>query len=130
MNSSPFFYSNEQALSVAFNNEQDVQFTERKESAIQVTSNNLNSTIRFPQGHQIHYAVIAINPAYLKALFRLNEINSTIETITTVGKNFFFFENMNAETRLLRSANAVVFIASKLSKKLNGWIECRCRYMV
>ncbi|GAB2687814.1 AraC family transcriptional regulator [Mucilaginibacter koreensis] len=96
-----FFYSNEQVLGIAYNDGQDVQFTERNESAIQVTSNDLNSTIRFPQGHQIHYAVVAVTPAYLKALLKLNELNSTIETITTSGKSFLFFENMNAETKLL-----------------------------
>lgn len=96
-----FFYSNEQALGIAYNNDAQVQFSERDESAIQVTSNDLNSTIRFPEGHTIDYVVIAIMPSYLKNLLALNNLNSTLETITTTGKTFLFFENMTAQAKLL-----------------------------
>ncbi|WDF53487.1 helix-turn-helix transcriptional regulator [Mucilaginibacter sp. KACC 22063] len=103
-----FFYSNEQALGIAYNNDAQVQFSERDESAIQVTSNDLNSTIRFPEGHTIDYVVIAIMPSYLKSLLALNKLNSTLETITTTGKTFLFFENMTAQAKLLlKNLNAV-----------------------
>lgn len=103
-----FFYSNEQALGIAYNNNAQVQFSERDESAIQVTSNDLNSTIRFPEGDTIDYVVIAIMPSYLKSLLALNKLNSTLETITTTGKTFLFFENMTAQAKLLlKNLNAV-----------------------
>lgn len=110
-----FFYNNEQALGIAFDNNQHIQFTERDDSAIQVTSNDLSSTIRFPEGHTIHYAVIAIMPKYLKALLALNKVNSTIETITTTGNTFLFFENMTAETKMLLKNLSVVDMQDDLS---------------
>lgn len=57
-----FFYSNEQALEIAFNDDPQVRFSQRDDSAIQVTSNDLNSTIRFPAYHLVHYVVVAIRP--------------------------------------------------------------------
>jgi AraC-like DNA-binding protein len=111
-----FFYSNEQALGIAYNNQQDIQFTERNDSAIQVTSNDLSSTIRFPAGHHIHYAVIAIMPAYLKKLLKLQKPNSTLETITTTGNSFLFFENMAAETKLLLKNLGTLDMSDDLSQ--------------
>ncbi|WP_158828523.1 helix-turn-helix transcriptional regulator [Mucilaginibacter lacusdianchii] len=110
-----FFYSNEQELGIAYNNDAQVQFTERDESAIQVTSNDLSSSIRFPKGHTIHYAVIAIMPSYLKSLLAIKNLNTTLETITTPGNNFLFFENMTAETKLLVKNLSAVDLTDKLS---------------
>ncbi|RFZ85361.1 AraC family transcriptional regulator [Mucilaginibacter terrenus] len=111
-----FFYSNEQTLGIAFDNNPDIQFSERDDSAIQVTSNNLNSTIRFPAGHIIRYAVIAIMPAYLKNLLALNKLNSTLETITSPGSTFLFFENMTAEAKLLLKNLSAVDMSDGLSQ--------------
>lgn len=110
-----FFYSNEQALGIAYDNSTPIQFTERDDSAIQVTSNDLSSTIRFPEGHTIHYAVIALAPAYLKTLLAANTLNSTLQTITTVGSNFLFFEDMSAETKLLLKNLSAVNMGDGLS---------------
>jgi len=96
-----FFYSNEQALEIAFNGNQEVQFSERADAAIQVTSNDLSSTVRFPACHSVHYVVVAIKPAYLKALLVLDKPNRTLQTITNNGSSFLFFESMTAETKTL-----------------------------
>ncbi|QEC75208.1 helix-turn-helix transcriptional regulator [Mucilaginibacter ginsenosidivorax] len=111
-----FFYSNEQTLGIAFDNNPNIQFSERDDSAIQVTSNDLNSTIRFPAGHTIRYAVIAIMPTYLKTLLALNNLHSTIETITGSGNTFLYFENMTAEAKLLLKNLSAVDMNDSLSQ--------------
>jgi AraC-like DNA-binding protein len=111
-----FFYSNEQTLGIAFDNNPNIQFSERDESAIQVTSNDLNSTIRFPAGHTIRYAVIAIMPTYLKTLLSLNKLNSTLETITSPGNTFLYFENMTADAKLLLKNLSAVDMNDGLSQ--------------
>ncbi|GAA4915389.1 AraC family transcriptional regulator [Mucilaginibacter defluvii] len=111
-----FFYSNEQTLGISYSNNQNLDFNGRDDSAIQVTSNDLSSTIRFPQGHTVHYAVVAIMPGYLKSLLKLNTLNSTVETITGKSKSFLFFENMSADTKLLLKNLSAVDMNEALSK--------------
>jgi AraC-like DNA-binding protein len=96
-----FFYSNEHPLEIAFNENPQVRFSEREDAAIQVTSNDLSSAIRFPAGHNVHYAVVAIKPSYLKVLLAVDKPNATLQTITTSGSSFLFFESMTAETKTL-----------------------------
>ncbi|MFD0793088.1 helix-turn-helix transcriptional regulator [Mucilaginibacter litoreus] len=110
-----FFYSNEQALGIAFNDSPPVLFSQRDDSAIQVTSNDLSSTIRFPANHHVHYVVVAISPAYLTALLAIDNSNSTIRTITGSGNSFIFFESMAAETKLLLKNIAAVNMNDNLS---------------
>ncbi len=96
-----FFYNNEQALQIAYNDDTQVLFSQRDESAIQVTSNDLSSTIRFPAHQTIHYVVVALKPDRIRDLLAVNEPNSVIQTITGSGNSFLFFESMTAETKLL-----------------------------
>jgi AraC-like DNA-binding protein len=110
-----FFYNNEQPLGIAFNDNPIVLFSQRENSAIQVTSNDLNSAIRFPAGRYIHYMVVAISPQYLASLLNIHEPNSVIQTITGGGNSFLFFESMNAETKLLLKNITAVNMNDKLS---------------
>lgn len=110
-----FFYSNEQALGIAFNDDPLVLFSERNESAIQVTSNDLSSTIRFPANHHVHYVVVALSPNYLKALLATNDSNSVLRTITGPGNSFLFFESMNAACKLLLKHIAAIDMDQNLS---------------
>jgi AraC-like DNA-binding protein len=110
-----FFYSNEQSLEIAFDDKPRVMFSQRDDSAIQVTSNDLSSTIRFPAHHQIHYAVIGIMAPRLKALLDLNQPNTILQTITESGNSFLFFESMDAETKLLLKNMAGVNMNDSLS---------------
>lgn len=110
-----FFYSNQQPLGITYGNDPHIQFSEREESAIQVTSNDLNSTIRFPAGYMIHYMVAAVSPAYLKNLIALSEPNTTIQTIIGSGNSFLFLEQMTSEIRLLQKNLGTVDMDSDLS---------------
>jgi AraC-like DNA-binding protein len=96
-----FFYSNEQSLGIAFNNTPQVMFSERDDSAVQITSNDLSSTIRFPAHERIHYMVVAIKPSRLKELIAFDTSNSVLQTISASGSSFLYFENIAAETKLL-----------------------------
>ncbi|CCH00110.1 Regulatory protein pchR [Fibrella aestuarina BUZ 2] len=111
-----FFYSNEQALEIAYNDDPQVLFSQRDESAIQVTSNDLSSTIRFPAHQQIHYVVVAITPARLTELLAVSEPNSVLQTITGSGNSFLFFERMEAQTKLLLKNLAAVDMTDRLSQ--------------
>lgn len=111
-----FFYNNEQPLGIAFNDDPLVLFSQRDESAIQVTSNDLSSTIRFPANHHIDYMVIAIAPAYLTTLLAISNANSVIRTITGSGNSFLFFESMTAETKLLLKNITSVNLNDSLSQ--------------
>ena len=110
-----FFYNNEQALEIAYNDDAEVLFSQRVESAIQVTSNDLSSTIRFPAHQTIHYAVVAIKPLYLQELLAISEPNSVLQTITGSGNSFLFFERMVAETRQLLKNMAALNMSDSLS---------------
>ncbi|GAB3949782.1 AraC family transcriptional regulator [Spirosoma harenae] len=110
-----FFYSNEQSLEIAYNDDPQVLFSQRDESAIQVTSNDLSSTIRFPAHQQIYYVVVAINPPRLTELLAVSEPNSVLQTITGSGNSFLFFESMAAETKLLLKNLAAVDMKDPLS---------------
>ena len=110
-----FFYSNEQALGIAYNDDPQVLFSHRDESAIQVTSNDLSSTIRFPAHQTIHYVVVAIKPPRLTELLAVGEPNSVLQTITGSGNSFLFFESMAAETKQLLKNLAAVDLNDRLS---------------
>ncbi|WP_324671480.1 AraC family transcriptional regulator [Hymenobacter sp. GOD-10R] len=110
-----FFYDNEQPLGVAYNQEPPVLFSQRNESAIQVTSNDLSSTIRFPAQQRIQYVVVAITPTRLKELLGIRNPNSVLQTITGSGNSFLFFESMLAEAKLLLNKMTAVDMQESLS---------------
>lgn len=110
-----FFYNNEQALQIAYNDDTQVLFSQRDESAIQVTSNDLSSTIRFPAHQIIHYVVVAIKPSRLTELLAISEPNAVLQTITGQGHSFLFFESMAAQTKLLLKNLTAVDMNAPLS---------------
>ncbi|MFD2935375.1 helix-turn-helix transcriptional regulator [Spirosoma flavum] len=110
-----FFYNNEQALQIAYDEDTQVLFSQRDESAIQVTSNDLSSTLRFPARQQIQYVVVAIKPPRLTDLLAISEPNSVLQTITGNGNSFLFFERMGAETKLLLKNMAALDMTNQLS---------------
>lgn len=96
-----FFYNNEQPLDIAFANRPQVRFSQRDESAVQLTSNDLSSTIRFPARHAVHYLVVALKTPRLKALLAGNEPHAVLSALTADGGSFLFFESLSAEAKLL-----------------------------
>lgn len=96
-----FFYSNEQAVDLTYNDDNSIPFSRDSDSAIQVTTNDLSSVIRFPAHTGIQYMVVGITASKLKSLLSIDNPNTAIKTITNEDASFLFFESMNAETRLL-----------------------------
>ncbi|HZH64125.1 MAG TPA: AraC family transcriptional regulator [Flavisolibacter sp.] len=94
-----FFYNNEQPIDLVYNEETTVKFSRKNESAIQVTTNDLNSIIRFPANIETHYVVIGITSQKLAALLNIKKPNRLIETVTSGTASFLYFESMQAETQ-------------------------------
>lgn len=94
-----FFNNNEQPLDLVYNKEKPVKFSRKNESAIQVTTNDLSSVIRFPANTETHYIVVGITAVKLAALLNIKEPNDLIETITNGAASFLYFESMQAETQ-------------------------------
>jgi AraC-like DNA-binding protein len=96
-----FFYNNEQSLDMNYNEDGYVPFSQNSNSAVQVTTNDFSSTIRFPANTPTQYMVVGITASMLKTLLSIENANSTIKTITTEKASFLFFESMAAEMKLL-----------------------------
>jgi AraC-like DNA-binding protein len=94
-----FFYNNEQTLDLIYNEEKTIKFSRKSESAIQVTTSDLYSIIRFPANTDTHYIVVGITSQKLAALLNLKTSNSLIETITSGIASFLYFESMQIETQ-------------------------------
>jgi AraC-like DNA-binding protein len=92
-----FFYNNEQPLDLVYNNERTVKFSRKDESAIQVTTNDLHSVIRFPAHTETHYIVVGITGQKLAALLNIQDANNLLTTVTTGNASFLYFESMQVE---------------------------------
>lgn len=110
-----FFYNNEQSLEMKYNEEGIVPFSQNSSSAVQVTTNDFSSTIRFPAHTPTQYMVIGITASKLKTLLSIENANSTIKTITTEKASFLFFESMDAEMKLLLKNVSNTTMADALS---------------
>ncbi len=94
-----FFYSNEQPLDLVYNEAQPVKFSQKNESAIQVTTNDLSSVIRFPANTQTQYVVVGIPSSNLKSLLGLERPNRILQAVTGGTASFLYFESMGVETQ-------------------------------
>jgi AraC-like DNA-binding protein len=94
-----FFNNNEEPLDLVYNKEKPIKFSRKNDSAIQVTTNDLNSIIRFPANTEIHYIVVGITASKLTALLNMKKGNALIDTITSGAASFLYFESMQAETQ-------------------------------
>lgn len=110
-----FFYNNEQSLNMNYNEDGYVPFSLNSNSAVQVTTNDFSSTIRFPANIPTQYMVVGITASKLKTLLSIENANSTIKTITTKKASFLFFESMDAEMKLLLKNIANTTMTDELS---------------
>jgi AraC-like DNA-binding protein len=110
-----FFYNNEQPVEIAYKTDPQVRFSQRDDSAIQVTSNDLSSTVRFPAHHHINYVVVGIKAPKLKALLAVNNPNPLLQTIANSGNSFLYFESLTAEMKLLLKNLAAINMNDPLS---------------
>lgn len=96
-----FFYNNKKDLEVKFNNEENIPFSQKNDSSILLSTNDLRSEIRFPAGSNIQYVVVGITANRLRSVLSIEKPNNTIQTITAENASFLFFESLDPEMQLL-----------------------------
>jgi AraC-like DNA-binding protein len=110
-----FFYNNERPLDLIYNEEQPVKFSQKNDSAIQVTTNDLSSVIRFPANTETHYAVVGITSSKAKALLDLKNPNPVLQAITTRSASFLYFESMMPEAQQILKNIVSINMTDELS---------------
>lgn len=93
-----FFYTNDQPIDLVYNEAKPVKFSRNNESAIQLTTSDMNSVIKFPANSEIYKCVVGITAARLSDLLRMEKPNSIIKEITSGKDSFTYFESMSHET--------------------------------
>jgi len=103
-----FFYNNEQPIDLIYNEERPIKFSRKNDSAIQVTTNDLSSIIRFPANTETQYIVIGITSSKLASLIGREPANHIMRAMTADASSFLYFESMNAETlQILKNITSV-----------------------
>ncbi|WP_228377942.1 helix-turn-helix domain-containing protein [Chryseobacterium luteum] len=92
-----FFYNNENLIDLVYNQDQRVPFSQNNESAIQLTTSDMNSVIKFPANSEIYKCIVGITSEKLATLLRIEKPNSIIQKITSGKDSFTYFESMNQE---------------------------------
>lgn len=92
-----FFYHNEAPLDLVYNGSQNVQFSKHSDSAVQITTSDLNSVVRFPANTDVYYTVVGITAARLASMVQPKKTNALIQMITSGHGSFLFFEKMSGE---------------------------------
>jgi AraC-like DNA-binding protein len=96
-----FFYNNKKDLEVKYNNEENIPFSQKNDSSILLSTNDLRTEIRFPAGSNIQYVVVGITANRLRSVLSIEKPNNTIQTITAENASFLFFESLDPEMQLL-----------------------------
>jgi AraC-like DNA-binding protein len=96
-----FFYNNRKDLEVKYENEENIPFSPKNDSSILLSTNDLQTEIRFPANTNIQYVVVAIAADRLRTILSIEKPNGTIKTITAENASFLFFESLDTEMQLL-----------------------------
>lgn len=96
-----FFYSNKEDLQVSYNNEGNIPFSEKNDSSILLSTNDLRTEICFPAGSNIQYVVVGITANRLRSILTIPKPNLILRTLTAEDTSFLFFESLDAEMQLL-----------------------------
>ncbi len=110
-----FFYNNEQPIDLIYNKQQPVKFSQKNESAVQVTTNDLSSLIRFPKNIETQYLVVGITSSKLASLIGTEGPNHIIRTMTGGTSSFMYFESMNAEIQQILNNITLINMNGQLS---------------
>lgn len=103
-----FFYNNEQPIDLFYNKENPVKFSQKNESAIQVTTSDLNSIIRFPANSETYYIVVGITAGKLASFLNIKNPNTTLQKMISGDSSFLYFESMNTEIQqILKHVSSV-----------------------
>lgn len=96
------FHTNDEPASMSTRDSQ-IQFTENTEFAVQISSSDLYSTVRFPAEMNIDFTVVGISAIRLRSLLTAKSSNHIIGTMLRSTPGFLFYERLDAPMkRLLR----------------------------
>ena len=96
-----FFYNDREDFEVKYQNDANIPYSQKNDSSILLSSNDLRTEIRFPAGSNIQYVVVGITANRLRSVLSIEKPNTTIQTITAENASFLFFESLDAEMQLL-----------------------------
>jgi AraC-like DNA-binding protein len=96
-----FFYNDRENLEVKYDNQENIPFSQKNESSILLSTNDLRTEIRFPAGSNIQYVVVGITADRLRSVLSIENPNGTLKTITAENASFLFFESLDPEMQLL-----------------------------
>jgi AraC-like DNA-binding protein len=92
------FYSSSFSDNLLSNTNQTKIYSPQKDiSAIEISSNDLNSEIRFPAEREIYFTVVGINSSTLLALLGIEKANNFFKSIGSNNSTFLYHENMTQE---------------------------------
>ena len=101
-------HSNDELVSLS-TRERQIRLAKNTEFAIQISSTDLDSVIRFPANTNIYFTVLGITASKLKSLLSLKQSNSIIQTILDNKPGFLFYESISpavqAILRQIRNAD-------------------------
>jgi AraC-like DNA-binding protein len=112
-----FFYNNKKDLEVKCNNGENIPFSQKNDSSILLSTNDLRSEIRFPAGSNIQYVVVGITANKLRSVLSIEKPNNTIQTIIAENASFLFFESLDPEMQLLLKN----IVSVDMNKSLNNF---------
>lgn len=110
-----FFYNNEQPAELVYNKKNPVEFSSRNESAIQITTSDLNSIIRFPAHSETYYAVVGITARKLATYLKNVPPNNLLKTVTSGSASFLYFESMTLEIEKILKHLSIINATEPLS---------------
>jgi len=96
-----FFYNNREDLEVKYNNEENIPFSQKNDSSILLSTNDLRTEIRFPAGSNIQYVVVGITANRLRSVLSIEKPNNTVQAIIAENASFLYFESLDSEMQLL-----------------------------
>lgn len=101
-------HSNDELVSLS-TRERQIKLAKNTEFAIQISSTDLDSVIRFPAGTDIYFTVVGITASKLRSLLSLKQPNYVVQTILENKPGFLFYESISPAVqtilRQLRSGN-------------------------
>lgn len=95
------FYSSALPNNQLSNETQSITCSKLNNSAIEISSSDLNSEIRFPPGNEIYFTVVGIRKPVLSDLLSMNKPNVLLDGIMKLNSSFLFHENMWPEIEKL-----------------------------
>ncbi len=110
-----FFYNNEQPIDLVYDENKPVKFSQHNDLAIQITSSDMNSIIKFPAKSESHYCVVGLPAAKLAALLNIEKPNTFIREILSGNSSFVYFESMSQEMKNNLKQLAQININTSLS---------------